>query len=117
MTRRKMTAFTFNVTLSRVMMSCAEPQCFLSQRDSYHSIDWREDQDYTGTFSFRQQVAQAEDNTALVFSQDFDRAEKIKSDDDNDDRYEAETLCRTSGPPHLDLLNYKDCFFRGLYRT
>src|SRR5581483_3851761 len=89
-------------------------QRFLSQRNSYHSVDGGKYKNHPRPLCLRQQTPQPEDHTALVFGENFYRAEKIKRDDNDDDGSKSEPDVEHLGLPHLI---FKDCFFRGLYRT
>ncbi len=53
-----------------------------AQADAHHPVDRREDQDDAGPLRLRQQLAEAEDDAALVLVQDLDRAEQVEHDDD-----------------------------------
>src|SRR5947209_1158576 len=50
------------------------------------AVNGAKDQDHAGTFGVLEQAAQAEDYAAFVFAQDLDGTEKVKSDDDDDDK-------------------------------
>ena len=59
------------------------------QADLDHAIDRREDENDAGALRLRQQLAEAEDDAALVFGQDLDRADEVEHDDERDDEQRA----------------------------
>ena len=48
------------------------------QAHAHHAIDRREHEDDAGPLRLRQQLAEPEDDAALVLGQDLDRAEQIE---------------------------------------
>ena len=90
MTRRKITAFTFKVTLSRVMMSCGGTS----------SASWRSETRTIWSIGAKTRMSPAlwrrgskpsetEDDAAFVFSEDLDGAEDIKNHDGKRDKTKA----------------------------
>src|SRR5205085_11058316 len=57
----------------------------LAQRDADDAIDRREDQKKPWSFRLRKQASQTEDDPALVFRKNLDRAEEVDGEKDDDD--------------------------------
>ena len=91
-----MTAFTFRVTLSRVMMSCGgTSRASCRKRDAHDAIDGSEYKDDPRSLGLWKQAAEAEDDAALVFGKDLDRTEQVKNDDDNDNDWLKDSMTST----------------------
>ena len=54
----------------------------LSKRDAHHAVERSEHQNHARPFGRTQQTSEAEDDAALIFSQDLDGTQQV---DDNDD--------------------------------
>src|ERR1051326_659469 len=61
---------------------------FLAQRHAHHAIDRREHQEDARPLRLRKQTPESEDDAALVFGKDLDRAQQINGEDDDRDECE-----------------------------
>ena len=85
MTRRKMTAFTFKVTLSRVMMSCGgTSSASWRRRDSDHAVNGSKYQNHARALCLAEQPAKTKNDAALVLRQDLDGTQNIDNNNDDD---------------------------------
>ena len=98
-----MTAFTFSVTLSRVMMSCGGTSSASCRNETRTMRSMRrKNQNHARPFRRSQQPPQAKDHAAFILGQYLDRAEEVEDNDDDNDAGERQTHPK---PPRLNLRN------------
>jgi hypothetical protein len=64
---------------------------FLAERDPDDLIERAKDEDDTRPFGLRQHLAEPEDDAALIFAKNNDRAKEIQDKDDKEDQYRDAT--------------------------